>query len=101
MSFCFLYNVVLENHSVQNSPRGGGGSIASSRSKGAIYKFVANRMQYSQCEDHTHSLVCDYAVMPEFLFTSTIYGKINGQTSWMHMLVCAVAVHTCGKNFFS
>ena len=35
MSFCFLYNVVSENHSVQNSPLGGGGgggSIASSRS---------------------------------------------------------------------
>ena len=29
--FCVLYNVVLENHSVQNSPWGGGGSIASSR----------------------------------------------------------------------
>ena len=25
MSFCFLYNVVSENYSVQNSPRGGGG----------------------------------------------------------------------------
>ena len=32
MSFCFLYNVVSENHNVQNSPWGGGGSIASSRS---------------------------------------------------------------------
>ena len=39
MSFCFLYNVVSENHSVQNSPCGGGGgggggrgSIASSSS---------------------------------------------------------------------
>ena len=32
MSFCFLYNIVSENHSVQNSPWGGGGSIASSRS---------------------------------------------------------------------
>ena len=32
MSFCFLYNVVLENYSVQNSPWGGGGSIVSSRS---------------------------------------------------------------------
>ena len=33
MSFCFLYNVVSENYSVQNSPRGEwGGSIASSRS---------------------------------------------------------------------
>ena len=29
--FCVLYNVVLENHSVQNSPWGGRGSIASSR----------------------------------------------------------------------
>ena len=25
MSFCFLYNLVSENHSVQNSPWGGGG----------------------------------------------------------------------------
>ena len=25
MSFCFLYNVVSENHSVQKSPWGGGG----------------------------------------------------------------------------
>ena len=25
MSFCFLYNVVLENYSVQNFPWGGGG----------------------------------------------------------------------------
>ena len=25
MSFCFLYNVVLENYSVHNSPSGGGG----------------------------------------------------------------------------
>ena len=32
MSFCFLYDVVSENYSVQNSPWGGGGSIASSRS---------------------------------------------------------------------
>ena len=33
MSFCFLYNVVLENYSLQNSPGGGGGgSIVSSRS---------------------------------------------------------------------
>ena len=30
MSFCFLYNVVLENHCAENSPLGG--SIASSRS---------------------------------------------------------------------
>ena len=29
--FCVLYNAVSENHSVQNSPWGGGGSIASSR----------------------------------------------------------------------
>ena len=44
MSFCFLYNVVLEEHSVQNSPWGGGGgerSIASSRS---IY-YATNCMQ--------------------------------------------------------
>ena len=25
MSFSFLYNAVLENYNVQNSPRGGGG----------------------------------------------------------------------------
>ena len=28
---CVLYNLVSENHSVQNSPWGGGGSIASPR----------------------------------------------------------------------
>ena len=41
MSFCFLYNVVLENYSVQNSPRGGGGggSIASSRSISFNFDF--------------------------------------------------------------
>ena len=27
MSFCFLYNIVLENHSVQNSPWGEGGLL--------------------------------------------------------------------------
>ena len=27
MSFCFLYNVVSENHSVQNSPWGGEGGL--------------------------------------------------------------------------
>ena len=27
MSFCFIYNVVLENHSVQNSPFAGGGGV--------------------------------------------------------------------------
>ena len=35
MSFCFLYNIVTENYSAQNSPWGGAGgrgSIASSRS---------------------------------------------------------------------
>ena len=31
MSFCIIYSVVLENHSVLNSPRGEG-SISSSRS---------------------------------------------------------------------
>ena len=36
MSFCFLCNIVSENHSVQNSPWGGGGSIASSRSKRVV-----------------------------------------------------------------
>ena len=41
MSFCFLYNVVSENHSVQNSPwgGGGGGSIASSRSNEFSFLF--------------------------------------------------------------
>ena len=46
MSFCFLHNVVSENYSVQNSPRGGGGgSIASSRSikesiRSVFYDFI-------------------------------------------------------------
>ena len=28
VSLCFLYNVVLENYSVENSPWGGGGLLA-------------------------------------------------------------------------
>ena len=32
MSFCFIYSVGLENHSVENFPLGVGGSISSSRS---------------------------------------------------------------------
>ena len=44
MSFCFLYNVVAENYSVQNSSLGGGGgggggSIASSRSIHSLNDF--------------------------------------------------------------
>ena len=54
MSFCFLYNVVSENYSVQNSPwgggGGGGGSIASSRSIRCISKIVSrNVLCFSRC----------------------------------------------------
>ena len=39
--FCVLYNVVLENHSVQNFPwGGGGGSIASSRPSSYLIVFL-------------------------------------------------------------
>ena len=55
MSFCFLYNVVSENHSVQNSPLGagggggaGGGSIASSRSN----KCVPSLRHFSPLEGY-------------------------------------------------
>ena len=38
---CVLYNVVLENHSVQNSPWGRGrGSIASSRPNTLLLRFL-------------------------------------------------------------
>ena len=51
MSFCFLYNVVLENYSVQNSPWGGGGSIVSSRSTMFCYLMldfcVRTRVRFS------------------------------------------------------
>ena len=53
MSFCFLYNVVSENYSVQNSPLGGGGggggeggSIASSRSKATAFKIFIFAQSY-------------------------------------------------------
>ena len=35
--FCVLYDVVSENHSVRNSPWGGGGSIASQRPKSKTF----------------------------------------------------------------
>ena len=37
MSFCFLYNVVSENHSVQKLPGGGGGRGVYSQLK--VYKL--------------------------------------------------------------
>ena len=45
MSFCFLYNVVSENHSVQNSPwgGGGGGSIVSSRSICTVFQRIRSQ----------------------------------------------------------
>ena len=47
MSFCFLYNVVSENHSAQNSPPGGGGgSIASSRSIISALRDIKVGQQY-------------------------------------------------------
>ena len=39
MSFCFLYNVVLENHSVQNSPGGGGGGGRGVYCQLKVYKY--------------------------------------------------------------
>ena len=38
MSFCFLYNVVLENYSVQNSPWGEGGVYCQLR----VYKGLGS-----------------------------------------------------------
>ena len=51
MSFCFLYNVVSDNYSVQNSPWGGGGSIASSRSNNS--KSRKTRKQF-MCSARHH-----------------------------------------------
>ena len=39
MSFCFLYNVVSENYSVQNSPWGEGGLLPA---QGLFVKFYTN-----------------------------------------------------------
>ena len=50
MSFCFLYNVVSENHSVQNSPRGGGGSVASSRSIMRVFKKLMKYIDKKQSD---------------------------------------------------
>ena len=45
MSFCFIYNVVLENHSVRNPPRGKGGSIASSSLYSLDFNIHSNRLR--------------------------------------------------------
>ena len=40
MSFCFLYNVVSENHSVQNSPWGGGeGGLLPAQGLVGLYSY--------------------------------------------------------------
>ena len=43
MSFCFLYNVVSENHSVQNSPWGGEGGLLPAQ---GLYYFNKNVRVY-------------------------------------------------------
>ena len=44
MSFCFLYNVVSENYSVQNSPWGGGeGGLLSAQ--GLVVYFTVRRTE--------------------------------------------------------
>ena len=62
MSFCFLYNVVSENYSVQNSPwgegggkGGGGGSIGSSRSK-LCYSSNKTRQAFLQTPLITYNI---------------------------------------------
>ena len=42
ISFCGLYNVVSENHSVRNSPLGEVGSIASARSRELHFTFLCD-----------------------------------------------------------
>ena len=57
MSFCFIYSVVLENHSVQNSPRGEG-----------VYKqltiyticSLAAKLYYIQTSTKNASLIITY-----------------------------------------
>ena len=46
MSFCFLYNVVLENHSVQNFPGGGGGEGG----------FISSSRSMYRCQQHLRAL---------------------------------------------
>ena len=40
MSFCFLYNVVSENHGVQNSPWGGEGGLLPAQGLRRVQKAV-------------------------------------------------------------
>ena len=49
MSFCFLYNVVSENYSVQNSPRGGGGGGEGGLlpAQGLLHKAIRNQPSIS------------------------------------------------------
>ena len=42
MSFCFLYNVVSENHSVQNSPWGGRGGLLPAQGLIILLKIISS-----------------------------------------------------------
>ena len=79
MSFCFLYNVVSENHTVQNSSSGGGGSISSSRSNINVFKKVS---------------ICEYVIedrsfkqAPESVLVSTAWHAyyMSHKTSCIYM----------------
>ena len=69
MSFCFLYNVVSENHSVQNSPWGGGGSIASSRSNRLHFvRMSLQRITRPHCHFSCFPIYSHFFVVIFFLF---------------------------------
>ena len=58
--FCVLYNVVLDNYSVQNSPWGGGGSIASSRPN-TLYSTFKRKLIFSYHNDFYHTYGTQHA----------------------------------------
>ena len=62
ISFCGLYNVVSGNHSVQNSPWGEGGSIASAR-PGELHFTFSYDMGVPCSSSHNSKSIQDRNVM--------------------------------------
>ena len=63
MSFCFIYSVVLENYSVQNSPWGEG-----------VYKQLTGYMFYMRDLKKTCILI---SVSSKSVETFGVYGRLN------------------------
>ena len=72
MSFCFLYNVVSENYSVQNSPWGGEGGLLPAQGLKGLKNEFETAMVNEQSVSEPLKLYCTIIITINFVFDYSI-----------------------------